>query len=72
MGEQRDFGYALKLMRSGCKVRREVWGDGTFAFIYRLETGDEIISRQNNNGSFWLFWRVSQKDLLATDWDVVE
>lgn len=79
---QHDFGWALDMLRCGCKVRRSGWnGKGmwlalqvpdehskmTLPYIYiEYPVGHQAYP----NGSR-VPWLASQTDLLADDWEVV-
>jgi hypothetical protein len=83
--EKRDFGYALRMLREGRKVRRRGW-NGKGIFI-ELQLPDEFSKMthpyifidttglQTDNPDApkdRVPWLASQTDMLAEDWEVIE
>lgn len=73
---ERNFGYALEMLKQGCKMSREGWnGPGqyiklqtptetskmTLPYIYITTVQGDLVP-----------WLASQTDMLATDWYAVK
>jgi hypothetical protein len=71
-----DFGWALEMLRSGCRVYRLGWnGPGQWIELQRPDANSKMtlpylfISTVRGDLVPWL---ASQTDLLANDWEVVQ
>ena len=72
---ERNFGYALSLLKEGKRVAREGWnGKGMHIALQRPDAGSKMtlpyIYMSTVQGDL-VPWLASQTDLLANDWDVV-
>ena len=70
-----DIGWAIKAMKSGSKVRRLGWnGKGMWVAIQNPDQyskmKDSYVYMSPVDGKL-IPWLCSQKDLLATDWELV-
>lgn len=82
------FGFALELMKKGCKLRRKGW-NGKNQYIelatnisYKNANGEIINTEHEAIGNeaiafvgtsgVQMGWLASQADMLAEDWEVVE
>lgn len=62
-----NFGEALKNAAAGLKIRRIEWEDQKDT--YGLIQGDVLMVYKEGK---YYSWTISKKDILATDWIVVE
>lgn len=73
--EERDFGWALRELRAGCKVARQGWNGKQMWLKLQLPDAHSKMSLPYiymktvcDNKVPWL---ASQTDMLATDWETV-
>jgi hypothetical protein len=74
--ERRDFGWAIRLLKNGCKVQRAGWnGKGMYL---TLQSPDEHSKMKQPYifitpvGGEPVPWVASQPDMLGEDWDEVQ
>ena len=66
-----DFSEALRRMKEGKKVRREIFADGTYAYIDKNYLGSEALKYNNVGRATSVLWLLTET-ILATDWEEVE
>lgn len=78
--EPSDFGWALRMLKNGKKVRREEW-NGKGMYITLIPAGNarhqgfdmqDCIGMKTVNNLMQPGWLASQPDMLAEDWMIVE
>lgn len=85
MGEGEAFGWAIKQMHNGSRVRRVGWnGKGMFLFLVADWQATNVAAIQPDEYPVLPFiamktadgkvvpWLASQTDMLAVDWDLAE
>jgi len=77
-----DFSEALKKIKKGEVLARKGWGENVFIFMFRFEEKGSLKTDPNairksficlNSPSCDLLpWNITQNDILAEDWAVIE